>query len=82
MADLTTERSFDSQATCVIDAFGLFFDLLSMGVCTARHWQTSADVRSTDAGTKCLYCSYKLNLKVALYAKYCILLYEYKIIQK
>ena len=25
MNDLTTERSFDSQATCVIDVLGLFF---------------------------------------------------------
>ena len=41
MNDLTTERSFDSQATCVIDAICLFFDMLSMGVCTTRHWQTS-----------------------------------------
>ena len=31
---LTTERSFDSQATCVIDELGLF----SVDVCTTRHW--------------------------------------------
>ena len=36
-----TERSFDSQATCVIDGFGLFSWYLGMGVYTTRHWQTS-----------------------------------------
>ena len=36
MDDLTTERSFDS----FIDVLGLYFDMLSMGVCT-RFWQTS-----------------------------------------
>ena len=41
MCDHTTERIFDSQAMQVI-AFGNFFvDMLSMGVCTTRHWQTS-----------------------------------------
>ena len=30
--DLTTERSFDSQATWVIDVLGLVFDMLSMGL--------------------------------------------------
>ena len=44
MDDLTTGRSFDSQATCtqVIDMIGSFFEMLSMGVCTTRHWQTSS----------------------------------------
>ena len=41
MVDLTTERNFDSQATCVIDVLGLFFDMLSMCVRTTRRWQTS-----------------------------------------
>ena len=41
MDDLTTERSFDSQATLVIDVLGLFFDMLSMTVCINKHWQTS-----------------------------------------
>ena len=40
MDDLTTERRFDSEATCVTDVLGLF-GMISMGVCTARHWQTS-----------------------------------------
>ena len=44
MDDLTTERSFDSQATWVIDVLGLFFDMLSMGVCINRHWQTSGQL--------------------------------------
>ena len=41
MDDVTTERSFDSLATCVIDVLCLFFDMFSVGVCTTRHWQTS-----------------------------------------
>ena len=41
MYDLTAERSFGSQATWFIDVLGLFFDMLTMGVCTAGHWQTS-----------------------------------------
>ena len=42
MDDLTTESSFESQATWVNDVLGLLFDMLSMGVCTTRHLQTSA----------------------------------------
>ena len=42
MDDLVTERSFDSQATEVIDELGLFFDMLPISVCTTRHRQTSA----------------------------------------
>ena len=41
IADLKTERSFSSQTTWVIYVFGLFFDMLPMGVCSTRHWQTS-----------------------------------------
>ena len=41
MDDLTTESSFNSQATCVIMSLIYFFDMLSLGVCTTRHWQTS-----------------------------------------
>ena len=41
MDDLTTERSFDLQATWVIDVLGKFFDMLSMGFCTTRRCQTS-----------------------------------------
>ena len=39
MDDLTTERSFDSQATWVIDVLGLLFDMLYMGECITRQWQ-------------------------------------------
>ena len=42
MDDLTTERSFDSQATWVSTVLDLFVDMLSMGVCTTRHWQMSS----------------------------------------
>ena len=41
MDGFTTERSFDSLATCVIGVLGLFFAMFAMGVCTTRHWQTS-----------------------------------------
>ena len=41
MADLTTERGVDPQATRVIDVLGLSFDILSMGLCTTRHCKTS-----------------------------------------
>ena len=37
---LTTERSFDLQAMWVIGVLRLYFDMLSMGVCTIRHWHT------------------------------------------
>ena len=46
MYDLTTERSFDSQATWFI------FDTLSISVCTTRHWQTSVQlVQELNVGT-------------------------------
>ena len=41
MDDLTTERSFDSQARWVIDVLDEYFDMLSMGVCTTKHRLTS-----------------------------------------
>ena len=41
MDDLATEHSFDLQVFVAIDVLGLFFDILLMGVCTTRHWQTS-----------------------------------------
>ena len=41
MYDLTTERSFDSQAMWVINVFDFLFDMIYMGVCTTRHWQMS-----------------------------------------
>ena len=40
-ATLQLEVAFDSQATWVSDVLGLLFDMLSMGVCTARNRQTS-----------------------------------------
>ena len=39
MDNITTEHSFNSQATWVIDVIGLFFDMISMGVWTTRHWR-------------------------------------------
>ena len=41
MDDLTTELSFDSQGTWVIGVHSLYLDMLTTGVCTTRHWQTS-----------------------------------------
>ena len=41
MDDLTAECRLYSQATWVIDVNSLFSDILSMGVCSIRHWQTS-----------------------------------------
>ena len=32
--------ALDSHSTWVIDVLGLCFDMLSMVVCTTRHWQT------------------------------------------
>ena len=59
MNDLTTKRSFDMQATCVIDVLDLFFGMLSMGVCIARHWQTSGrQVQKLSACTLLQDCSY------------------------
>ena len=34
--DLATKRTLDSQATRINDVLGLYFDMLSMGVCTTR----------------------------------------------
>ena len=39
--DLTTERSFDSQAPWVFGVLDLFLDILFLGLCTTRLWQTS-----------------------------------------
>ena len=39
MEDVTTERSFDSQATWVIEVLGILFEMLSVGVCINGHWQ-------------------------------------------
>ena len=55
IGDLTTERSFDSQATWVIDMLGLFFDMLSMDVCTIRHRQTSGRLVQELLGTELHY---------------------------
>ena len=41
ISDLTTEHSFDLQATYAIDVLGYFSDMLSVGVCTNIHLQTS-----------------------------------------
>ena len=41
----------------VIDVLGLFFDMLSMGFYTTRHWQTSGRlVQELDVCTVANYC--------------------------
>ena len=58
MNELTTKRSFDSQAMWGIDVLGLFVDMLSMGVCTTRQWQTSGRlVQELDASQVSDLCS-------------------------
>ena len=47
MDDPTTERGFDWQATWVIYVLSLFFDMLSMDVCTIK---ALTDDRSTGVG--------------------------------
>ena len=37
------------------NVFGLFFDVLSMAVCTTKHWQTS------DQPMQCLHCVAEVN---------------------
>ena len=54
--DLSTECSFDSQDTWVIDVLALFLDISSMGVCTTRHWQTSGRLVHELNVCTVLYC--------------------------
>ena len=52
MDDLTIEPNFDSQATHVIDVLGLFCDIISLVVCTTRHWRMPGGlVRKLNDGT-------------------------------
>ena len=53
MDDLTNERSFGSKAARAIDVLVFFLTCYPLGF----HNQALADVRSTDAGIKCLYCT-------------------------
>ena len=64
---LTTERSFVSQATSwVTDVLTLFFKHII-------HWclynLALADVRSTGAGIKCVYCTFSLHSLLLLSGK-------------
>ena len=52
MDDVTTERSFDSRGTCLNDV--LVSSLTCYLCCTPSGL---ADIRSTGAGIKCLYCT-------------------------
>ena len=62
------ESSFDSQATWVIDVFGIFLDMLSMGICTTRHWETSGrlvqELNSVLYKHVCLHSRVKSQLKI------------------
>ena len=53
MDDFITERSFDPEATCVIYVFGSFLDILAW---LFLYNQALADVRSTGAEIRWLYC--------------------------
>ena len=64
MDDLTTEHFFDSKTAWIIDVFGLFFDMLSMGVCTTRHWQTSG--RLVQELNVCTVSQHKNAIQVSL----------------
>ena len=55
MDDLTTERSFDLQATWVIDVFGL---CLWHVIHSSLYNQSLTDVLWTGTGIKCLYCTF------------------------
>ena len=57
MDDLATERGFYSQGTWFICVLGLFVDMLSMGACTTRQWQTSdRPVQELNvSAVKCVY---------------------------
>ena len=50
MDDLTIERSFDTQATWVIDILGLFWNVTHGSLYNLAQ----VDVRSTGAGINCL----------------------------
>ena len=41
MDDLKTKRNFDWEVTWALDVLGSFIDMLSICMCTTRHWQTS-----------------------------------------
>ena len=50
--NISTQFSFDSKRTWVIVVLGLFFEKLSIGVCTTRHWRTSGRlVQESNVGT-------------------------------
>ena len=50
--DLTTDRSFDSQANLVTSAFGFFLDVIDGYLYT----QALPAVQSPSGGIRCLYC--------------------------
>ena len=58
--DLTTECSLDSQDTCIIDVFGLFYLHVIHGCLS--NW-AGADDRSTAAEIKCLYYTEQSELQ-------------------
>ena len=54
MDDITSVRSFDTLAEWVIDVLALFFGHV-IHMCLFN--QALADIQSTGAGVKCLYCT-------------------------
>ena len=62
MDDLTTERRLDLKALWVIEMHCLFVDMLSIGICTTRHWRTSGRlVQELNVCTVSLYLDVKDN---------------------
>ena len=70
MDDLTTERSFDSQAMWVIDVLGLLFEMLFKGVYTTRHWQTFS--RLVQGLNACTVCSVRQSSPFSAIAQHVI----------
>ena len=62
--DLVTDRGFDSQATWFIDVLGLFIFWPVSDGCLYN--QALADVRSTGANIRCLYCSVDIAIAIAV----------------
>ena len=71
MDGLTTECSFYLQTTWILDALGLFFDMLFAVICATRHWQASGrpvqelDVCSICILIMCLYDMDELSLPLS-----------------
>ena len=64
MDDLTTEQSFDLQATWTMYVVGLQCNMSSMDVCATRHWQKSGRVAQQINACAVYYSIHKEGLWV------------------